>query len=336
MQQATQQDLEKSDKIAEVMEQMWRYNQTYRAVMATGGTQESVWYIMDKFGSAIKHSDHPNLKCSPFSYAATGTIFSIIWPIGDLAKGEMCTRNACPMLAPTESGLQRQARALAFQFDAPEEIPAAFLKQMAEAASLPKPHDVPINITPPRDRDDNSLPMMLALKVYLDHPDTEVQSVLKQAGCQVVASPKDADAVWISGSFIPDDYTAQQKANRCSGEEYLLERHLLSRLVQERFGAVPWFPVVYDLCTQLAVVHADHHLGGFPSYWVVRSANPSRFAMKPIISSNLTRISRLVETGPVVATKCKYYKHIHNTAHTGKLIGFGQFFKKRYCASPWP
>ncbi len=42
---------------------------------------------MDEFGTSIRHSDKPTVKCAPFFYLPTNTMFSIIWPIEDLKKG---------------------------------------------------------------------------------------------------------------------------------------------------------------------------------------------------------------------------------------------------------
>ena len=40
---------------------------------------------MDEFGSSIRHADLPNVKCCPFFYLPTETMFSIIWPIKDIS-----------------------------------------------------------------------------------------------------------------------------------------------------------------------------------------------------------------------------------------------------------
>lgn len=307
-QQAREQDQEMTSKVNQVLEHMWYYNQTYRAVMSAGGPQESVWYIMSHMGSAITHSSQPDLKCAPFVYSATGITSSLIWPLRELKEGEMCSRDFCPRLTASETPVQLEARMMAFKYDIPEDIPAAFIKQLAEGSVLPKADNVAIKVNSLYDGNSNTdkyPKLVLDLKVYLDKPDDRVQSALKHLGCKLVESPKEADTQWISGRFVAESIAANQRVNRLEGEAIFLERHLLSRLVQESFGEVPWFPNVYDLSSQLAAVYADHHLGGIPSYWIVKSANPSRFAFKPVVTSNVQRITRLVETGPTVASKCK-------------------------------
>ena len=42
---------------------------------------------MDEFGSSIRHNDNPTVKCAPFYYIPTATMYSIIWPIVDLEFG---------------------------------------------------------------------------------------------------------------------------------------------------------------------------------------------------------------------------------------------------------
>jgi hypothetical protein len=44
---------------------------------------------------------------------------------------------------------------------------------------------------------------------------------------------------------------------------------------------------------------------GMSAMWIVRSANPSELHVRPVISSNLRRIIRLGEMGPLVASQCK-------------------------------
>jgi hypothetical protein len=36
--------------------------------------EESVWYIMDEFGTFVEHSDIPNVKIMPILYLPSGNI----------------------------------------------------------------------------------------------------------------------------------------------------------------------------------------------------------------------------------------------------------------------
>ncbi len=48
---------------------------------------------MDEFGSSIRHSDTPNVRCVPFLFLPSNLMFSIIWPVEDLQTGEEITRD---------------------------------------------------------------------------------------------------------------------------------------------------------------------------------------------------------------------------------------------------
>ena len=39
---------------------------------------------MDEFGSSVRHNDSPNVKCVPFFYLPTQTMYSILWPVDDI------------------------------------------------------------------------------------------------------------------------------------------------------------------------------------------------------------------------------------------------------------
>ena len=48
---------------------------------------------MDEFGSAIRHSDNPNVECAPFLYQATGITYTIMWSLVDLNKNDELMRD---------------------------------------------------------------------------------------------------------------------------------------------------------------------------------------------------------------------------------------------------
>lgn len=60
---------------------------------------------------------------------------------------------------------------------------------------------------------------------------------------------------------------------------------------------------------------------GVSALWIIRSANPNEFHFRPVISSDLRRIIRLVETGPLVASECKnHIVFISFFIHRGILL----------------
>lgn len=51
---------------------------------------------MDEVGSAVQHSEEPNFACQPFFFIPLGIGFSLMWPLRDLEKGDVVTRNFLP------------------------------------------------------------------------------------------------------------------------------------------------------------------------------------------------------------------------------------------------
>lgn len=74
------------------------------------GQQKPVWYLMENYGLALTHSDHPNFICRPFADAVTGRVMSLVWPVEEVLPGDVCTRNFVPPLFFGETLEQRSAR----------------------------------------------------------------------------------------------------------------------------------------------------------------------------------------------------------------------------------
>jgi hypothetical protein len=92
---ATDTSSEAEDKVSAVWNKMWKYNQTYK-ILTASAAEQSVWYVMDEVGSAIAHSDSPNFKCMPFLCLDTATAYSLLWPIQDVHKDDLVTRDFYP------------------------------------------------------------------------------------------------------------------------------------------------------------------------------------------------------------------------------------------------
>lgn len=46
-----------------------------------------LWFVMDEFGSCIKHSDDPSFAVGFIHYAPLGVSFSVLWPLKDMNYG---------------------------------------------------------------------------------------------------------------------------------------------------------------------------------------------------------------------------------------------------------
>ena len=310
--QAREKDQRSDFELSSVLNNMWYYNQTYQVVTPEGDKRKPVWYIMDKFGSAIVHNTQPNVKCSPFAFSATGVFYSLLWPIRDLDKGEMCTRNFCPALSGTETNLQREGRLLAFSPSLPESVPTAFVVELSKFPLAAKENNIVINVssleTPAESQ--NCLQLKgkkLNLKFFMETNGKEKRPVLRDLGCTLVESMSEAEAIWLEKwNTLGKKVGSEARVNRLAGEEHLLHRQLLSKQVQQVWGNVPWFPVSYDLSQQLPALCADHYTHGIASYWILRASDPSTLSIPPIVTSDLRRVIRCTEMGQLVASPCKY------------------------------
>lgn len=306
--QAREKDQRSDFELSSVLNNMWYYNQTYQVMTPEGDKRKPVWYIMDKFGSAIVHNTQPNVKCSPFAFSATGVFYSLLWPIRDLDKGEMCTRNFCPALSGTETNLQREGRLLAFSPSLPESVPTAFVVELSKFPLAAKENNIVINVssleTPAASQ--NCLQLKgkkLNLKFFMETNGKEKRPVLRDLGCTLVESMSEAEAVWLEKwNTLGKKVGSEARVNRLAGEEHLLHRQLLSKQVQLVWGNVPWFPVSYDLSQQLPALCADHYTHGIASYWILRAADPSTLSIPPIVTSDLRRVIRCTEMGQLVAS----------------------------------
>lgn len=65
------------------------------------GTQNAnVWYIQDEVGSALGHSDQPNVRCIPFLQSPNNKIndpsaitYCVMWPVKDIKKEDTLYRD---------------------------------------------------------------------------------------------------------------------------------------------------------------------------------------------------------------------------------------------------
>lgn len=91
--------------------------------------EESIWYMMDEIGSAIRHNDKPNLAVHPFIYTPKGKLddgaitYSICWPLENIEIGEDLSRDFLHGITEEKFRSSR----LTVWFDTPE---AYFMKQL--------------------------------------------------------------------------------------------------------------------------------------------------------------------------------------------------------------
>ncbi|XP_030616654.1 tubulin--tyrosine ligase-like protein 12 isoform X2 [Delphinapterus leucas] len=86
-------ELPSTEAVDLVLEEMWKFNQTYQLAHGTAEEKVPVWYIMDEFGSRIQHADVPSFATAPFFYMPQRVAYTLLWPLRDLDTGEEVTRD---------------------------------------------------------------------------------------------------------------------------------------------------------------------------------------------------------------------------------------------------
>lgn len=73
-------------KIDAIMENIWKFNQTYTLAVDGGNAEdrEPYWYVRDEFGSAIEHSDQANARMAPFLSMIDGQMYTLLWLTDDI------------------------------------------------------------------------------------------------------------------------------------------------------------------------------------------------------------------------------------------------------------
>lgn len=63
--------------------------QVYEKSMSNDDDEQYIplWFVMDEFGSCIKHSDDPSFAVAIIHYVPLEVTFSVLWPLKDMDYG---------------------------------------------------------------------------------------------------------------------------------------------------------------------------------------------------------------------------------------------------------
>ncbi|KAJ8568776.1 hypothetical protein K7X08_030998 [Anisodus acutangulus] len=289
-----------------VINAMWLYLMTYRLADEEKIDETSVWYVMDELGSALRHSDKPNFRVSPFLYMPEGNLasavsYSIFWPTDDVREGDECTRD---YLFGIGEEKQRSARLTAW-FHTPRNY---FIEEYEKYKNKLQSIKIasPIqgsSITSSLCSGDGN-----ALRVYADI--LQVEEYLTRPEFVITTDSKDADIIWTSMQIDEETKKAtgindEQYINQFPFEACLVMKHHLAETIQKAHGLVEWLQSTYNLETQLSQLIGDFHLRGrekLDNLWILKPWNMAR-TIDTTITSNLSAIIRLMETGPKICQK---------------------------------
>ncbi|CAB3983883.1 tubulin--tyrosine ligase 12 [Paramuricea clavata] len=323
-------ELPKENVVELIFQNMWRFNQTYQVKVMQQNNEEvkspqasslteqvCFWYIMDEFGSRIRHSDLPTMSVRCFYYVDRGISYSVLFPNQDLDYGAAVTRDyAAGVNVP-------DVRATVLYPWKPENF--VFDDTINK-------DDIDAILFPNESRCQENYIEETSGVVYLPKKDsynvyTEIAVVAKSLKAPrfcLVEYTDAADIIWMKDHC--KDYKSLQESgkqyvNQFPFENVLTCKDLLARVVN-RIGVLypercdcpggtrpPWFQESYNLNFELPqFIHnfrkrEERHEDNI---WIIKPWNLGR-SLDTHVTDNLNQIIRLRETGPKIA-----FKYIHN------------------------
>uniref|UniRef100_A0A3Q2Z829 Tubulin tyrosine ligase-like family, member 12 n=1 Tax=Hippocampus comes TaxID=109280 RepID=A0A3Q2Z829_HIPCM len=252
-----------ADGVELVMENMWLYNQTFqRTPIDCAEEKIPVWYIMDEFGSQVRHSDQPSCGLAPLFFAEAQAAFTVLWPLRDLQKGDEVTRD----FAYGESDpLVRQCRVCPKITEPADSYYEAVLRESKE--------QLPVEIhslVPPKGR---------ILKVYSEM--SQVINHLTHAGFELTVNEEEADIIW-SYNHIKDyrKFSTEQPhvmLNQFPCENLITVKDCLAALARRVTSASDMIPNTLNLHTELPqFIKHDQEQGGQDIHCICKPWNLAR------------------------------------------------------------
>ncbi|XP_062299798.1 tubulin--tyrosine ligase-like protein 12 isoform X1 [Scomber scombrus] len=313
------------DTVEQVMELMWKYNQTYHISQGSAEEKVPVWYVMDEFGSQVQHSDQPSCGMAPFFYVQDQLAYTVLWPLQDLQEGDEVTRD---YTYGETNPLVRQCRLLPWKptdLDGVSSVTAEPRDSYYEAIARENKEQFPAEIQP------HTVPQDKILKVYSEM--SQVTNNLTHPRFQLTEDEEEADVIWgynhikdyrlsvpesnKASSSVPSSGKTTKKLseerphvmlNQFPCESLVTVKDCLAAISRRvKGGPSPdWLPETFNLQTELPQFVKDYQLRrqrGEDNHWICKPWNLAR-GLDTHITNNLDYIIRQRESTPKVV--CKY------------------------------
>ncbi|XP_037371051.1 tubulin--tyrosine ligase-like protein 12 [Talpa occidentalis] len=286
-----------------VLEEMWKFNQTYQLAHGSAEEKVPVWYIMDEFGSRIQHSDEPSFATAPFFYMPQQVAYTLLWPLRDLATGEEVTRDFAYGEADP---LIRKCRLLPW---APADLTDL-------SSSTPEPPDRHYQAILEEIKEKLPLPISPApyphdhiFKVY-----TDIQQVvghLTHPRFTFTQSEADADILYNFSHFKDYRRLSQERPNvllnQFPCESLLTVKDCLASIARRTGGpeGPAWLPRTFNLRTELpqfVSYFQQRQQQGEDNHWICKPWNLAR-SLDTHITRSLHSVIRHRESTPKVVSK---------------------------------
>ncbi|XP_054262402.1 tubulin--tyrosine ligase-like protein 12 [Macrosteles quadrilineatus] len=307
-----------------VFDRMWKFNLTY-SLPSLNSVEDKlpIWYIMDEFGSSIKHSSNPNFRIVPFLHIPEGIAYSLLFPNEIVTKGDEVTRDYVEGI--TDEAYKR-AHLLPWIHHSFRDVSFYQTEPQEEYFISGRTNETLPNLNALVTKNTNGEATNLRpLKVFSQY--IYVNEYLTSPKFIVVAEEEDADILWLTSHFKKYKELSEncpfKFINQFPFECVITIKDLLavicrrtstndtqdivttlgSRSVEDAQPA--WLPVTYNLSTELQqFISCFQHRedNRFDNHWICKPWNLAR-GMDTLITDNLDCIIRISRSGPKIAQK---------------------------------
>ena len=285
--------------LREILDAMWSYNQMY-AIMSPGGVKKKpVWYIMDKYGSALTHGIDPNFQCSPFFNIHTGQPYSLLWPIKNITKGCLCSRNFIPQIMQNGTHETYKARLKAFtgnniheDEDVGIEAPIDNKKKVDQKVQVfnVKMEDKIVT-------DEPIMEKSLFLSIYNSNVSKDMSFKLKFN----VTTNNDGNAD--VSILVLNDTSIMIEGDALPTIEMIANKNYLQNYISFQLNDCSWLAMSYFLPRDLSKFCEEFEKCNLPRFWIVKQVDKRLLDVPIAVSSSYSRIVRMCEAGPISVSK---------------------------------
>lgn len=337
-------DAEEDEKIEFVLNEMWRYNQSFAINSGSIEDRMPVWYIMDEVGSAINHSDNPNFRTVPFLHLPDGVTYTLLFPIKDVDYEEEVTRN----FIEGQTRDQRKQKALLLPWIEISFIEESFLQIEPDEQYFLAGR---IHESLPENVDSKSPERAKGTKLKVFSEYTYVNEYLNDPAFEIVADENQADILWYTSHFKDYKRLSTQSpyvfVNQFPFENVLTVKDLLSIICRRKAGErcfnpntletyPTWLPTTYNLNVELVqfVAYFERRkLMDLDNHWICKPWNLAR-GLDTHVTKNLFHILRLPSTGPKIAQKYITNPVLYDRPEIGKVKFDIRYIVMLKCVQP--
>lgn len=299
------------DRVEQVLSEMWKYNNTYSVKsMEDGDTLLPVWYIMDEFGSAIQHSDSPNMRIIPFIYLNEGIAYSILYPINDMEHEDEIT------IDYVENYEDPEIRKVLLHPWFPNSYCQLDFNQIEPGADYFSSGHIAEEVPDTTTMRDFDIPSDKILKVYSEYK--YINENLTNNRFVLVDKEEEADILWYTHHFKDFKTLAEENPSKFVNQfpyEYILTIKDLLSIVCRRNKkdteknsletSPDWLPTTFNLKTELLKFmsyYQNREKKGLNNHWIIKPFNLAR-SLDSYITSNINMVIKSALSGPKIVQK---------------------------------